>query len=341
MRYKLLGKTGLRVSELCLGAMIFGDDRRFGASAEESRKIFDAFVEAGGNFIDTANYYAKGMSERLIGDFVQQDRDRFVIATKYTLTQRADDPNGGGNHRKSMVQSVEASLKQLNVEYIDLYWLHAWDFLTPVEEIMRGLDDLVRAGKILYVGVSDTPAWIIAQANTLATLRGWTPFVGLQVEYNLVQRDVERDLLPMAQAFEMAVTCWSPLGGGLLSGKYNANRSEGGRFGNQADEQKLALVNGVIQIAEEIGHTPAQVALAWLRSQPGNIIPIIGSRRLDQFQENLGCLDVHLTDEQRNKLSALSQPQLGFPHDFLASDGVRKLIYGNTFNLIDQSKTRM
>jgi aryl-alcohol dehydrogenase-like predicted oxidoreductase len=213
MRYKLFGTSGLRVSELCLGAMIFGDARAVGATKEESRTIFDAFVEAGGNFIDTANDYANGMSEQLVGEFVQRERERFVLATKYTLTRRGTDPNGGGNHRKNLVHSLEASLKRLKTDYIDLYWLHAWDFLTAVEEIMRALDDQVRAGKILYVGVSDTPAWIVAQANTLAALRGWSPFVGLQVEYSLVERDVERELLPMARAFGMAVTPWSPLGG--------------------------------------------------------------------------------------------------------------------------------
>jgi len=335
MRYKLFGTSGLRVSELCLGAMIFGDERRFGATKAESQQIFEAFVEAGGNFIDTANTYANGMSEQLVGEFTQRERERFVIATKYTLSRRATDPNGGGNHRKNLVQSLEASLRRLKIDYIDLYWLHAWDFLTPVEEVMRALDDLVRAGKILYVGVSDTPAWIVSQANTLAELRGWTPFVGLQVEYSLVARDVERELLPMARAFGLAVTPWSPLGGGVLSGKYNANRGEGGRFANGADERTLQIAAGVLKVAEETGHSPAQVALAWLLSQPGTIIPIVGSRHVDQFRDNLGCLAVQLTDEQLHELGALSQPRLGFPHDFLASDGVRKLVHGETFDLID------
>ena len=335
MRYKLFGTSGLRVSELCLGAMIFGDQRGHGATKAESQKIFETFAESGGNFIDTANSYANGMSEQLVGEFTQRERERFVIATKYTLTQRASDPNGGGNHRKNLVQSLDASLKRLKTDYIDLYWLHAWDFLTPVEEVMRALDDLVRAGKILYVGVSDTPAWIVAQANTLAALRGWTPFVGLQVEYSLVARDVERELLPMARAFGMAVTPWSPLGGGVLSGKYNASRSAGGRLANHADERTLGIAAGVVQVAEEIGRSPAQVALAWLRSQSNAIIPIIGSRQVDQFRDNLGCLDAQLADEQMRRLDILSQPSLGFPHDFLASEGVRRLIYGETFDLID------
>ena len=337
MRYKLFGTSGLRVSELCLGAMLFGDTRSVGATKEASRSIFDAFVDAGGNFIDTASNYASGMSEQLVGEFTQHERERFVIATKYTVNRHATDPNAGGNHRKNLVQSLETSLKRLKTDYIDLYWLHAWDFLTPVDEIMRALDDQMRAGKILYVGVSDTPAWIVSQANTLAALRGWTPFVGLQVEDRLVTRDVERELLPMARAFELAVTPWSPLGGGILSGKYNTHRAEGGRLANQTDAHTLSMVDGLLKVAEEVGHSPAQVALAWLRAQPGTIIPIIGSRRVEQFQDNLGCVDVQLTNDHIQRLSALNQPSLGFPHDFLASPFLRKLIHGETFDQIDLS----
>jgi aryl-alcohol dehydrogenase-like predicted oxidoreductase len=261
MRYKLFGNTGLRVSELCLGTMIFGDTRRVGASKEDSKLIFDAFVKAGGNFFDSASNYAAGMSEQLLGEFTHDARDQYVIATKYTLTQRPSDPNGGGNHRKNLVQSLETSLKRLKTDYIDLYWLHAWDFMTPVEEVMRALDDCVRAGKVLYVGISDTPAWIVSQANTLASLRGWTAFAGLQVEYNLIQRDVERKLLPMARAFGMAVTPWSPLGGGALSGKYNAASSGEGRFGGQVDQNTLDIAQGVMRVANEIGHSPSQTTV--------------------------------------------------------------------------------
>ena len=331
MNYKLFGKSGLRISELCLGTMVFGDERGFGATKEESRRIFEAFAAVGGNFIDTANNYAGGASEELVGEFIKPERERFVLATKYTLNKRATDPNGGGNHRKNLVQSLDASLKALDTDYIDLYWLHAWDFLTPVEEVMRALDDSVRAGKILYVGISDTPAWIVSQANTLATLMGWTPFVGLQVEYSLVKRDVERELLPMAQAFGMAVTPWSPLGGGALSGKYNTRSDVQGRLGNRTSERVLGIAAGVQEVANETGHTAAQIALAWLKAQSSAVIPIIGSRHLAQFEENLGCLDVKLTEEQLARLSKLSTPSLGFPHDFLASQGVRKLVYGETF----------
>lgn len=208
MRYKLFGKSGLRVSELALGTMTFGDEWGWGASKEESKKIFDAYAEAGGNFIDTANRYTEGTAEKFVGEFIAADRDHFVLATKYTLFMRRDDPNFSGNHRKNMVQSLEASLKRLKTEAVDLYWVHAWDYMTPVEEVMRALDDMVRAGKILYVGISDTPAWVIAQANTLAELRGWSRFVGIQLQYSLIERNIERELLPLARETDMAVTAW-------------------------------------------------------------------------------------------------------------------------------------
>jgi aryl-alcohol dehydrogenase-like predicted oxidoreductase len=273
MRYKLLGKSGLRVSELCLGTMTFGEGWGWGASQSESHKMFDSFVEAGGNFLDTANNYTDGTSEQYVGECIASDREHFVVATKYTLSMRKDDPNASGNQRKKMVQALEASLKRLNTDYIDLYWVHAWDFLTPVGEVMRGLDDLVRAGKVLYVGISDTPAWVVAQANTLAQWRGWTPFVGVQTEYSLLQRDPERDLLPMAQAFDLAVLAWSPLAGGLLSGKYQAqqasasgeSRRMGGQEGPLVGERHTRVVKEGQAIAAEIGCTPAQVALNWLR----------------------------------------------------------------------------
>src|SRR5689334_3502547 len=219
MRYRLLGKSGLRVSEICLGTMTFGEDWGWGAGAEDARKIYDAFRKAGGNFIDTANVYTNGSSERFVGEFIKGHREAVVVATKYTNANPGTDPNAAGNQRKSMVQALEASLKRLGTDYIDLYWMHIWDQITPVEEVMRGFDDLVRQGKILYAGVSDAPAWWISQANTIAELRGWTPFVGLQIEYSLLERTVERELLPMAAALGLGVTAWSPLAGGLLTGK--------------------------------------------------------------------------------------------------------------------------
>src|ERR1700745_2634163 len=225
MQYRLLGNSGLRVSEAALGAMTFGEEWGWGSVKDEARKVYDAFREAGGNFIDTANTYTNGTSESFLGEFMQGHRQSVVMATKYTNAAPGTDPNAAGNHRKSMVQAVEASLKRLKTDYIDLYWVHIWDQITPVEEVMRVLDDLVRGGKVLYVGISDAPAWWIAQANTLALLRGWSPFVGLQIEYRLIERSVERELIPMAKALNIGVTAWSPLTGGVLTGKYHGHGS--------------------------------------------------------------------------------------------------------------------
>jgi aryl-alcohol dehydrogenase-like predicted oxidoreductase len=273
VRYTLLGHSGLRVSEICLGTMTFGEDWGWGASQHDSRRIYDAFREAGGNFLDTANIYTNGTSETLLGEFLHGHRESVVLATKYTNASPGTDPNAAGNHRKSMMQAVEASLKRLNTDYIDLYWLHIWDTLTPVDEVMRAFDDLVRQGKILYTGISDTPAWWIARANTLADLRGWTRFVGLQVEYSLIERTVERELLPMSKALGLGVTAWSPLAGGWLSGKYAAGGQSGGRLDEsqvrdntlQVSERSKAIVAEVASVAKQIGRSSAQVALAWLR----------------------------------------------------------------------------
>ncbi len=349
MRYKLLGKSGLRVSELCLGTMTFGEDWGWGASKDESGKVFDTFVEAGGNFIDTANGYTDGSSEKIVGELIAKDRERFVVATKYSFPLRMNDkngnPNGSGNHRKNLIQSLEGSLKRLNTDYIDLFWLHAWDFTTPIEEVLRSLDDVVRQGKVLYIGISDAPAWIISQANTIAQYQGWTQFVALQIEYSLIQRTPERDLIPMAKAFDLAVTPWSPLGGGVLTGKYNKSAQESGEQGRLANaasgtisERSLAIAEVVSQVAAEIGHTPSQVALAWLRAQSGAIIPIIGARKLTQFQDNLASLDVTLSPEHLQRLNEVSQIELGFPHDFLHSDTIRDRLFGGTFNAIDNHR---
>ncbi len=340
MRYKLLGHSGLRVSELCLGAMTFGDDRGWGASAQESRRIFDAYAEAGGNFIDTADIYTDGTSEKLVGEFVAGNRERFVLATKYSNSAPVGDPNAAGNHRKNMVQSLEASLKRMQLDYIDLYWLHAWDFMTPVEEVMRAFDDLVRAGKILYVGVSDTPAWIISRADTLAQLRGWSRFVAIQVEYSLVERTTERELLPMAQALNLGVTAWSPLGSGLLTGKYtrDVDKQDKRRL-DQApfkdiDDRIYSIAREVDRVAGEIGKPPSQVALNWLRQRDG-VLPIVGARTLDQFRENCGCLEFSLEADQIERLNKVSQIELGFPHDFLTSEIPRNFLYGGFYDQID------
>ncbi|MDQ1147809.1 aryl-alcohol dehydrogenase-like predicted oxidoreductase [Bacillus sp. SORGH_AS 510] len=339
MKYKVLGKSGLRVSELALGTMTFGEDWGFGASKEESHKIFQAFVEAGGNFIDTAVNYTNGTSEKYVGEFIREQREQFVVATKYTLNTRPNDPNGGGNHRKNLVQSVEKSLMQLQTDYIDLLWLHAWDFMTPVEEVMRALDDLVRSGKVLYVGISDTPAWIVSQANMLATLRGWTPFIGLQVEYNLLQRTPERDLLPMARSLDIGVTAWAPIAGGALTGKYNNPSAEKGRLSPQSarlNERNRAISAVVDEVAEELNVSPAQVALNWVRQQSGTVIPLIGAKREEQMKDNLESLTFQLSTEHLSRLNEASKIELGFPHDFLASEPVLNAIHGKTYGKIEK-----
>jgi aryl-alcohol dehydrogenase-like predicted oxidoreductase len=326
--------------------MTFGEEWGWGAAKEESRKIFDAFAEAGGNFIDTANLYTNGTSETFTGEFLKGRRERFVLATKYTLNMRPDDPNGGGNHRKNLVQSLEASLARLRTEYIDLYWVHAWDGMTPVEEVMRALDDAVRAGKVLYVGISDAPAWVVSRANTLASLSGWSPFAALQIQYSLAERTPERDLLPMAKALDVAVTPWGVLGGGVLSGKYKTptDRPAGTRYAKDEQWAKDNVTDRAVRIAQvasdlgkETGRTPSQVALAWVRQQPyGVIVPILGAKTLAQLNDNLGCLDFTLTPEQLARLDAASQVELGFPHDFLTK--ARPYIFGKTFPLIDNHR---
>ena len=351
MRYKLLGKSGLRVSELCLGAMTFGEDWGSmlpGASKEEARKIFDLFVSKGGNFIDTANVYQNGTSEKYVGEFISSERERFVVATKYTLTTNPDDPNASGNHRKNLVQSVDASLKRLNTHYIDLLWVHIWDPMTPIEEVMRSLDDLIRSGKILYIGISDVPAWVVSNANAIADLRSWSSFIGLQIMYNLIERSAERELLPMARALDIGVTVWSPLGGGVLSGKYNKqNTEEQKRFNvnnpmsaSFVNERNISIAAEVQAIAKEITKTPSQVALNWIRQQLKDkavMIPIIGARTEAQIKDNLGCLDFELTSDQLKRLDEKSKIQLGFPHDFM-SEAARVFLYGNTFSLIDNHR---
>lgn len=331
--FRLLGNSGLRVSPLCLGTMTFGTDWGFGADKAESRKMFDLYIERGGNFIDTANNYTNGTSETFLGEFIGDKREQLVIATKYSLNTRPGDPNAGGNHRKNLIQSVEASLKRLRTDYIDLYWLHCWEFRTPIEEVMRALDDLVRAGKILYLGISDTPAWKIAQANTLAKLSGWTPFIALQTEYSLIERTPEKDLLPMARDFDIAIMPWSPLASGLLTGKHSKSDVDSGRgmlVANKLSDRNTTISQAVAKVAQEIDKSPAQVALNWLLQKPGTVIPIIGARTVKQLEDNLGCLDFTLASEQMGYLDLVSQIDLGFPHTFISSDMVKSLISGGT-----------
>ncbi len=319
MKYRLMGNSGLRVSELALGAMTFGT-QGWGADKAESLRVYEGFREAGGNFIDTANIYSGGTSETFLGEFLAEDRERVVLATKYTGQTRSRDVNAAGNSRKNMMDSLHASLRRLRTDYVDLYWVHARDFTTPIEEVMRGLDDLVRQGKVLYVGVSDTPAWEVARANTLASLRGWSPFVGLQIRYSLLDRAVERELLPMARALDLTITPWDTLGSGILAGKYNDNPAEAGRakLRGFVSERALGIAAEVIKVAQELGRTPAQVALNWVRQGPGVIVPLVGARMRAQLDDNLGCLAFELSPEAKQRLDDASKIELGFPHEFLA-----------------------
>jgi aryl-alcohol dehydrogenase-like predicted oxidoreductase len=347
MRYRLLGRSGLRVSEMALGTMTFGTDWGWGSDKDESRRVFDAYVDAGGNFIDTANRYTDGTSERYVGDFIKGDRDRFVVATKYTISEVEGDPNTGGNHRKNLNRSLGRSMERLDVDYVDLLWVHMWDRTTPIEETLRALDDVVASGKVHYIGWSDVPAWVVARANTMADLRGWTRFNALQLKYSLIERTPERELLPMAREMDLAVTPWAILGAGVLTGKYTR---EGGTNGTErllTDEERarVALTEGNLDIAKALdevsadaGCTPSQGAIAWMRAQPGNIVPILGARSLDQMRDNLGGLDVDLSTDQLDRLDQASDIDPGFPTDFLRAPFVRNLMYSGKWDDIDDHR---
>ena len=337
MKLKLLGASGLRVSELCLGTMTFGTDWGWGADEATCRAMLERFAEAGGNFVDTANNYTNGTSERLLGRLIAPERDRYVIATKYTLRNLGEDTrdaNLGGNSRKSMVRSVERSLRNLGSDYIDLLYLHMWDETTAVDEVLRAADDLVRAGKVLYFGFSDTPAWVVAHAVARAESLGWTRPVAIQVPYSLLSRDIEREVAPMARALDLALLPWGMLGGGALTGKYSRPLDEPRRE-DDVGERYLRAGEAVVRLADEFGCTPAQAALAWVRQQPGLVIPILGCRTEAQILDNLGCLDVHLTSEQLAALSTIADFKPGFPASFLHSSNVRNLIFGDTFERLD------
>lgn len=339
MKYKLLGNSGLRVSEICLGTMTFGEDWGWGASKAESRAQYDAFRAAGGNFVDTANRYTEGTSEEYCGEFIAPERDAIVLATKYSLHTRKGDPNDGGNHRKNLVRSLEGSLKRLGTDYVDLLYLHAWDGTTPVEEIMRALDDLVSAGKVLYIGISDTPAWIVARANTIAELRGWSRFIGLQIEYSLNERTVESDLVPMARALGLGVLAWAPLAGGALTGKYLKDENAEGRIAADSDrrgERTTKIVREVVAVAREVGCSPAAVALNWVRSRAGVTIPIVGARRADQIKDSLACLEYELGPEHVRRLDEVSAVEHGFPHSFLGRKSIPEVIFGGMQDKIER-----
>lgn len=335
MNYRLLGNSGLRVAEISLGTMTFGDDWGWGSGKDEARQIYNAYREAGGNFIDTANVYTNGTSETFLGEFMQGHRQEIVLATKYSNNAVGTDPNAGGNQRKNMMQAVEASLRRLRTDYIDLYWMHIWDRMTPVEEVMRGFDDLVRQGKVLYIGVSDAPAWWVAQANTLAQLRSWTQFVGLQIEYSLAERTVERELIPMAKAFNIGLVAWSPLAGGLLSGKYHSGQDANARLNTEfsksfrkTGDRPDRIVAALNKVSQQTGRSAAQVALAWLNYRDIPVIPIIGARRMSQLKDNLDSATVKLSPEQLSALNEASAIELGFPHEFYSNELVMNMAYG-------------
>ncbi len=326
--YVTLGRSGLRVSPFCLGTMTFGDEWGWGCSETESGEILDRYLDLGGNFVDTANFYTKGHSEQILGDRVgahSHRRRKVVLATKFFSNLYPGDPNGGGCNAKAVHAQLHESLRRLRTDYVDLYWMHAWDRFTPVEETMRTLDDLVRAGKVRYVGFSDTPAWKVAQAQTLALLRGWTPLVALQVEYSLLERTVEGDLVPCALELGLGVTPWSPLKSGVLSGKYvrggTTEADRGAWVASSLTDKAYDVLDVLVRVANELGTTPARVALAWVQGRPGVASTILGARTLEQFDDNLGALEVVLSPEQRAALDEVSTPTLPFPHDFLAFAG--------------------
>lgn len=337
MHYRTFGRrTGLRVAELALGTGNFGTGWGYGAEREEAKAVFDAYAEAGGNFIDTADTYQFGQSEKLVGEFIAPARDDFVVATKYSLSSGS---SGGlsrtGNSRKNMVRSLEESLKRLKTDHIDLYWVHFADGVTPIEEILRGLDDMVRAGKVLYLGLSNFPAWRVSRGALLADLQGWAPLAGIQVEYSLAERTADRELLPMAEALGLGAALWSPLGGGVLTGKYRG--SDEGRlkeFGGklvrtEKSERETAILDTVLAIAKEVDASPTQVAIAWLLHRAArsttSLVPILGPRTRQQLDTTLGALALQLSGDHLERLDALSAVALGTPHEQIAGSGAALL----------------
>lgn len=335
MLYQTLGRSGLKVSELCLGTMGFGTEWGWGIDKEASFKILDAYANHGGNFLDTANRYTEGSSERILGEFMQSNRDNFVLATKYSLHDNLTNVNASGNARKNMKRSVEGSLKRLQTDFIDVLYLHIWDFLTPIDEVMRGLHDLVSQGKVNYIAISDTPAWIVSSANTMAELRGWNKLIALQVEYSLLQRTPERELIPMAQHFGMTVTPWAPLAGGALTGKYL--KGDTGRLkatSSRLNDRSTAITQAVVEVAEEMGVSPGNVALRWTMQQGFSCIPIVGATKLAQLEENLKVCDIVLSPAHLAKLDAVSSIPMGFPHEFFEEAAVRMVTYGGFYDKI-------
>ena len=339
--YRLIGRSGMRVSPLALGTMTFGSDWGWGADEAEAQRIFDAYVDRGGNFIDTAVNYTDGAAERILGRLLKGRRERLVVSSKFSMARDPGDPNSGGNHRMNLMRSVETSLRQLDTDRIELLHLHAWDFTTSPDEVMRALDDLVRSGKVLYLGICNTPAWQVAQLQTLADLRGWSPLIALQIEYSLIERSVEHELMPMARALGLGVMPWSPLGGGILTGKYSradlqqpsqasvaATRKGVIASSGHMNDPALAVAEVVGGVARELDVTPAQVALAWTLLHPAVVSPVIGARTLAQAEDNFGALAVRFSDEQLARLDQASAPAPIFPARFVGRPMVQQLIFG-------------
>lgn len=322
--YVTLGRSGLRVSPLCLGTMTFGEDWAWGSDVETSKRVIDAYLDAGGNFLDTANIYTNGHSEAIIGEHLAGDarkRDRAVIATKFMGNMHRGDPNGGGAGAKALHNAVEQSLRRLRTDAIDLLWAHFWDRHTPIDEMLRSMERLVQHGKVRHLGLSDHPAWVCATAQLECRIRGWSPIVGLQIEYSLAERTVEGELIPMALEHGMGVTPWSPLKGGHLTGKYTRDKhpdeGRGAAYEHTIPESRWEIIDELLKVSEEADCTPAEAALAWVRERPGVSSTIIGARTLEQLEKNLRSLDVELSAEHRSRLDEVSTPSLDFPHDFL------------------------
>ncbi|OXB07752.1 aldo/keto reductase [Flavobacterium pectinovorum] len=339
MNYKLLGKkTGLPVSEFALGAGSFGTAWGYGTEEKEVERIVSLYTELGGNLIDTADNYQCGESEEILGRVIASKRNELVISTKYTRGLFPVQALGTlGNHRKNMVQSVEESLRRLKTDRIDLYFVHQDDLFTPIEEIVRGLDDLVRAGKIIYGGISNFPAWRVASAATLAELRGWSAVSAIEVEYSLLQRETERELLPMAEAFGLGVMAWSPLAGGLLTGKYRKGESGRatafeGSIPYQGNPIAEAVLDELFAIAQVIESEPELVALSWLKAK--GVIPILGARTFEQIEKNLKAAEIQLTQAQVSQLDRASTVPMGYPHDFNNAPEHRTVLTGGKMDKI-------
>ena len=339
--YITLGRSGLRVSPLSLGTMTFGTEWGWGAEEDASRSIFNGYIDAGGNFVDTANGYTGGASERMVGKFISERglRDRVVLATKFTFNTDPTNVNTGGNGRKNVRVALEASLRRLQTDYIDLYWLHAWDTFTPVEEVVSTLDDLVRAGKILYYGFSDTPAWYLSRAYTLAEKEGKERLIALQLEYSLAERNIEREHIPAAQQFGLALCPWSPLAGGFLTGRYQREGSTGRGEGRleitknnpvieRFTDRNWRVLDSLLEVAKRLGKPAAQVALNWVATQSGVTSTIIGATKLSQLEDNLAALDFTIPADLRQRLDQASALDPIHPYTFFG-EPFRTMINGN------------